>query len=70
MNGKLTGQDDFWQIGQKVFVGAGPFFGFEGIIALIDWKERKARININVFGRLTPVEVPFASLRQAKGASN
>ncbi len=54
--------DDMWRLGLKIQIAAGPFAGFEGVIYLIDRKERIVRVKVNIWGRQTPVELPFSSL--------
>lgn len=56
-------QDDPWRIGQRVEIIDGPFVGFEGVIYLIDRRERIARVKVDFFTRPTPVEVPFSALQ-------
>lgn len=59
MGKDLLNQDDSWRIGQKIQITDGPFIGFEGVIYLIDRKERFVRVKVDFFTRPTPVEVPF-----------
>jgi transcription termination/antitermination protein NusG len=59
----LQSQDDPWYLGQKIQITAGPFVGMEGMIYLIDRKAGIVRVKINVFGRPTPVELPFSDIK-------
>ncbi len=63
MGEERLNQDDAWRIGQKVQIIAGPFIGFEGVISLINSKERQVRVLIDIFTRQSPVEVPFSSVK-------
>jgi transcriptional antiterminator NusG len=67
MGTELLNPDASWQIGQKIQIIDGPFSGFEGVIYLIDWKERMVRVKIDFFTRLTPVELPFSYLKTLNG---
>jgi transcription termination/antitermination protein NusG len=64
MGEELLNQDDAWRIGQKVQIIAGPFIGFEGVILLINPKERLVRVMIDIFTRQSPVEVPISSIKE------
>ena len=63
MGEELLNQDDAWRIDQKIQITAGPFIGFEGVISLIDRKERLVRVKIDFLTRPSLVEVPFSSLK-------
>jgi len=63
MNKKFQYQDDPWYLGQKILITDGPFVGLEGVIYLIDRKGGKVRVKVSIFGRSTPVELPFSYLK-------
>ena len=67
MDKELQNHKDSWQLGQKIHITDGPFIGFEGVIYLIDRKERIVRVKIDFFTRLTPVELPFSFLKAIDG---
>ena len=48
----------------KVGVDAGPLEGFEGIITELNDAAQKAKINIQMFGRNTDVEVEYIQIRK------
>ena len=52
-------------IGEYVKVLAGGFAGHEGKVAEIDMEHKKAKVMIEMFGRMTPVEVDFDSVQKA-----
>jgi len=63
MDNAMLEQDDLWHIGQRILVTDGPFKGMEGVIYLVDRKNQIVRVKISVFGRPTPVELPFSYLK-------
>jgi transcriptional antiterminator NusG len=47
------------EIGETVRVTSGPFADFEGTISEINLHQAKLKVLVSVFGRETPVELPF-----------
>jgi transcriptional antiterminator NusG len=54
-----------WQIGQEVQVTEGPLSDFRGAISGINEGQDTATVDIEIFGRQTPTQVPFRHLRKA-----
>lgn len=52
-------------VGDYVKVLKGGFAGQEGKVAEIDMEHKKAKVMIEMFGRMTPVEVDFDSVQKA-----
>lgn len=50
--------------GDRVKVESGPLEGFEGIVTELTPASRKAKINIEMFGRNTDVEVEYIQIRK------
>jgi transcriptional antiterminator NusG len=48
----------------NVRVNAGPLEGYVGIIDEIDYKAQKAKVNVSMFGRQTPVELDFGQFEK------
>ena len=53
-------------VGDKVAVESGPLEGFEGIITELNDISQKAKINIQMFGRNTDVEVEYIQVRKVQ----
>jgi transcriptional antiterminator NusG len=53
-----------FDIDQIVLVVDGPFKDFEGTIKSVNNKSNKAKIDVVVFGQLTPVDIDFKSLER------
>lgn len=51
-------------VNDNVRVVAGPLEGYVGVIDEIDYKTEKAKVNISMFGRQTPVEFDFAQFEK------
>lgn len=52
--------------GDKVQVKDGPFAGFSGEIDFVDQHKQKLRVIVNIFGRKTPIELPFSQVEKTK----
>lgn len=50
--------------GDKVSVISGPLEGFEGVITELNPAAQKAKVNIQMFGRNTDVEVEFIQIQK------
>lgn len=53
-----------FQIGDYVKVLEGGFVNKEGKVAEMDYEQGKVKIMIDIFGRMTPVEVSFSSVEK------
>lgn len=51
-------------IGDKVLVESGPLEGFEGTITELNDAAHKAKLNIQMFGRNTDVEVEYIQIKK------
>ncbi len=51
-------------VGDKVRVVSGPLEGFEGVITELNPTAQKAKVNIQMFGRNTDVEVEFIQVQK------
>lgn len=51
-------------IGEKVCITEGPLRNYQGCIRTVDRHRRIARLEIPVFGGITPVEVGFGAVRR------
>ncbi len=51
--------------GENVVVTEGAFGGSEGRVSEIDYEHQKVKVMIDLFGRLTPVEVGFDGVEKA-----
>lgn len=55
---KITIVNDF-AAGDTVRVISGPLEGYVGVVEELDVKAQKAKVNVSMFGRQTPVELEF-----------
>ncbi len=58
---EVIGDADF-AVGETVNIDAGPLEGFDGVITELNIPARKAKVNIQMFGRATDVEVEFMQM--------
>ena len=56
--------DADFAVGDKVAVDSGPLEGFEGVITELNDAAQKAKINIEMFGRATDVEVEYIQIKK------
>ena len=56
--------DADFQIGDRVSVVSGPLEGFEGIVTELNDAAQKAKVNIQMFGRNTDVEVEYIQVKK------
>ena len=56
--------DADFKIGDKVSVISGPLEGFEGIVTELNDAGQKAKVNIQMFGRNTDVEVEYIQVKK------
>jgi transcriptional antiterminator NusG len=50
-------------IGENVTITDGPFKGMEGKVEAVDVEKGKLKVNVNMFGRETPVELDFLQVK-------
>ena len=58
--------DADFAVGDKVNVVSGPLEGFEGVITELNPASQKAKVNIQMFGRNTDVEVEFIQVQKVE----
>ena len=51
-------------VGDKVNIDAGPLEGFDGVITELNDLSQKAKVNIQMFGRSTDVEVEYIQIKK------
>lgn len=56
--------DADFAVGDKVNIDAGPLEGFDGVITELNPLSQKAKVNIQMFGRSTDVEVEFIQIKK------
>ncbi len=56
-------QIDF-EVGQKALIIDGPFNNFSGIIKAIYPDKKKVCVNVEIFGRSTPVEIDYFKVKR------
>jgi transcriptional antiterminator NusG len=56
--------DADFAVGDKVNIDAGPLEGFDGVITELNNAAQKAKVNIQMFGRSTDVEVEFIQIKK------
>ncbi|MEG1582269.1 MAG: transcription termination/antitermination protein NusG [Clostridia bacterium] len=49
-------------VGDKIKVTAGPLSGFAGDVTQVDDVNQKCKVNVIMFGRMTPVELEFTQI--------
>lgn len=54
-------------VGDTVTVDSGPLLGFEGTITELNDASQKAKVNIQMFGRNTDVEVEYIQIKKLNG---
>ena len=53
-----------FDVGQKVLIIDGPFNNFSGTIKAIYPDKRKVCVNVEIFGRITPVEIDYFKVKK------
>ena len=53
-----------FNVGDVVKISEGPFASFSGTIKEIDLEREKLRVEVQIFGRSTPVEVNFLQVEK------
>ena len=56
-------QSDF-DVGQKVLIIDGPFNNFSGNIKALYPDKKKVCVNVEIFGRITPVEIDYFKVKK------
>lgn len=56
--------DASFAVGDKVNIDAGPLEGFDGVITELNDTAQKAKVNIQMFGRSTDVEVEYMQIKK------
>lgn len=56
--------DADFAVGDKIAVESGPLEGFEGVVTELNNASQKAKVNIQMFGRNTDVEVEYIQIRK------
>jgi transcription termination/antitermination protein NusG len=51
--------------GEMVRIKEGPFADFNGTVEDVNFEKSKLRVNVSIFGRLTPVELDFGQVEKA-----
>jgi transcriptional antiterminator NusG len=59
-----TVSDADFKVGDKVKIDAGPLEGFDGEITELNDAAQKAKVNIQMFGRSTDVEVEYIQIKK------
>lgn len=54
---KVSRVTQAYNVGDRVKITAGPFATFEGVVEEVNAEKNKLRVNVQIFGRATPVEV-------------
>lgn len=53
-----------WDINEKIRIIDGPFKDFEGVIDEINGEKEMLVVSVEIFGRLTPVELEFSQVQK------
>ena len=56
--------DADFKVGDTVNIDAGPLAGFDGVITELNDLAQKAKVNIQMFGRSTDVEVEYIQIKK------
>lgn len=59
--------DADFAVGDKILVESGPLEGFEGTVTELNDTAQKAKVNIQMFGRNTDVEVEYVQIKKIEG---
>ena len=53
-----------FKVGDTISIDAGPLEGFEGVITELNDLAQKAKVNVQMFGRSTDVEVEYIQIKK------
>ncbi len=56
--------DADFAVGDRITVESGPLEGFEGVVTELNNASQKAKVNIQMFGRNTDVEVEYIQIKK------
>ena len=56
--------DADFNVGDRINIDAGPLEGFDGVITELNDLAQKAKVNIQMFGRSTDVEVEYIQMKK------
>ena len=62
--------DADFAVGDTVSIDAGPLAGFDGVITELNDLAQKAKVNIQMFGRSTDVEVEYIQIKKLDAPVN
>ena len=65
IEGGYTAPEQIWNLGEKVRVNEGPFKDFEGVVQQINVEKESLTVSVEIFGRLTPVELEYRQVRRS-----
>ncbi len=54
----------FVSIDEKVKIIDGPFKGFQGVVEGINFEKGRVKVNVEIFGRPTPVDLDFLQIEK------
>ncbi len=57
---------DEYAVGDEITVIEGPLEGFTGTIDEVNPQQGKVRVNLSMFGRMTPTELEFSQIHKLK----
>lgn len=61
---KIPKKKSIYKLGTYVRINNGPFMNLGGTIETVNLEKEKIKIRINIFGRLTPVELDFSHINK------
>ena len=67
MMGHKEEVSDTFEVGEVVKIIDGPFVGGEGEVDEVFLDRQKLKLNVKMFGRMTPIEVDFMQVEKGNG---
>ena len=52
------------EVGDKIEVIDGPLMNMIGTVMAVDGENRRAKVNVEMFGRETPVDLDFSQIKK------